>query len=48
MAVGIAMAGTGDAESIALLEPMLTDMTDFVHQGALLGTSMIYMQQSDD
>lgn len=47
MAVGIAMAGTGDAESIALLEPMLSDMTDFVRQGALLGTAMIYMQQSD-
>jgi 26S proteasome regulatory subunit N2 len=47
MAVGIAMAGTGDAESIALLEPMLDDMTDYVRQGALMGTSMIYMQQSD-
>ena len=47
MAVGIAMAGTGDAESVALLEPMLTDMADHVRQGALLGTAMIYMQQSD-
>jgi len=47
MAVGIAMAGTGDAESAALLEPMLTDMADHVRQGALLGTAMIYMQQSD-
>jgi 26S proteasome regulatory subunit N2 len=28
MAVGIAMAGTGDPESIAMLEPMLEDMTD--------------------
>eukprot|EP00563_Minutocellus_polymorphus_P015879 CAMPEP_0181049346 /NCGR_PEP_ID=MMETSP1070-20121207/15927_1 /TAXON_ID=265543 /ORGANISM="Minutocellus polymorphus, Strain NH13" /LENGTH=1154 /DNA_ID=CAMNT_0023128205 /DNA_START=55 /DNA_END=3519 /DNA_ORIENTATION=- len=47
MAVGIAMAGTGDADSVALLEPMLEDMTDFVRQGALIGTAMIYMQQSD-
>jgi 26S proteasome regulatory subunit N2 len=47
MAVGIAMAGTGDANSVALLEPMLTDMADHVRQGALLGTAMIYMQQSD-
>mmetsp|Transcript_36568 Transcript_36568/g.53685 ORF Transcript_36568/g.53685 Transcript_36568/m.53685 type:complete len:895 (+) Transcript_36568:216-2900(+) len=47
MAVGIAMAGTGDGESVALLEPMLEDMTDFVRQGAIIGTSMIYMQQSD-
>merc|ERR1712038_1963750 len=48
MAVGIAMAGSGDSESIALLEPMLTDMSDFVRQGALLGTSLIYMQQGDN
>lgn len=47
MAVGIAMAGTGDAESISMLEPMLDDMTDYVRQGALMGTAMIYMQQSD-
>ncbi|KAL3916983.1 MAG: hypothetical protein SGILL_004925, partial [Bacillariaceae sp.] len=47
MAVGIAMAGTGDAESIAMLEPMLDDMTDYVRQGALMGTAMVYMQQSD-
>lgn len=47
MAVGIAMAGTGDSESVSLLEPMLTDMADHVRQGALLGTAMIYMQQSD-
>jgi 26S proteasome regulatory subunit N2 len=47
IAVGIAMAGTGDSNSISLLEPMLTDMTDFVRQGALIGTSLIYMQQGD-
>merc|ERR1711976_187696 len=47
MAVGIAMAGTGDAESVAMLEPMLSDMSDFVRQGALMGTALIYMQQSD-
>merc|ERR1719232_1807945 len=47
MAVGIAMAGTGDPESVALLDPMLTDMTDHVRQGALLGTAMIYTQQGD-
>jgi 26S proteasome regulatory subunit N2 len=47
MAVGIAMAGTGDTESVLLLEPMLDDMTDYVRQGALMGTAMIYMQQSD-
>ena len=29
-----AMAGSGDAESVALLGPMLTDMADHVRQGA--------------
>eukprot|EP00934_Nitzschia_sp_Nitz4_P003634 Nitzschia sp. Nitz4//scaffold3_size479765//185174//188503//NITZ4_000076-RA/size479765-processed-gene-1.443-mRNA-1//-1//CDS//3329550686//3624//frame0 len=47
MAVGIAMAGTADPESIAMLEPMLDDMTDYVRQGALMGTAMLYMQQGD-
>lgn len=47
IAVGIAMAGSGDPESLALLEPMLDDMTDYVRQGALMGTAMIYMEQSD-
>jgi 26S proteasome regulatory subunit N2 len=47
MAVGMAMAGTGDSESVAMLEPMLTDMSDFVRQGALMGTALIYMQQAD-
>ena len=47
MAVGIAMAGSGDSESISMLEPMLDDMTDYVRQGALMGTALIYMQQSD-
>ena len=47
MAVGIAMSGSGDAGSIAMLEPMLSDMSDFVRQGALMGTALIYMQQGD-
>jgi len=42
------MAGSGDSDSIALLEPMLKDMSDFVRQGALIGTSLIYMQQGDN
>jgi 26S proteasome regulatory subunit N2 len=47
IAVGLAMAGTGHPESIDLLEPMLDDMTDYVRQGALMGTAMLYMGQSD-
>jgi 26S proteasome regulatory subunit N2 len=38
------MAGTGDAEALALLEPMLEDSTDYVRQGALIGMSMLLMQ----
>lgn len=44
LAVGIAMAGTGDELSLKLLEPMLDDMTDFVRQGAFLGSAFILMQ----
>ena len=47
MAVGIVFAGTGDKAAIEILEPMLEDLTDFVRQGALIGTSMICMEQSD-
>jgi hypothetical protein len=32
MAVGLACAGTGLREATALLEPMMTDPTDFVRQ----------------
>ena len=32
MAVGISCARTGSAEAIRLLEPMLTDVSDFVRQ----------------
>lgn len=48
MAVGISMAGTGNTESLEMLEPLISDMTDFVRQGALIASSMIYMQQSDE
>ncbi|GMI08303.1 hypothetical protein TrVE_jg10477 [Triparma verrucosa] len=44
MAVGIAMAGSGNADTLAILEPMLEDLTDFVRQGALIATSMVMMQ----
>jgi 26S proteasome regulatory subunit N2 len=46
LAIGIACAGTGSAEALALLEPMLEDSIDFVRQGALIGTAMVLMQET--
>ena len=47
MALGISCAGTGLAEAIDLLEPMLKDPTDFVRQGALIALAMILVQQNE-
>jgi phosphoketolase len=45
--VGIACAGTGSAEAIKMLEPMLDDVADYVRQAAMLALGMVYMQQSE-
>lgn len=48
MALGIACAGTGQREAIALLEPMLKfDPVNFVRQGALIASAMILIQQTE-
>lgn len=47
LAVGIACAGTGSPEAVALLEPMLDDVADYVRQAAMLGLAMVYIQQSE-
>ena len=47
IAVGIAMAGSNDPVSVAILEPMLDDNADFVRQGALIATAMVMMQSSE-
>lgn len=47
IAVGIACAGSGSVEAVALLEPMLDDVVDYVRQAAMLGLAMVYMQQSE-
>lgn len=44
MAVGIGCAGTGRADAIALLEPMLDDALDYVRQGAMIAMAMVVMQ----
>ena len=48
MAVGMACAGTCLREAISLLEPMLTDNTDFVRQGALIAMALVMMQQPEN
>lgn len=47
MAVGIACAGTGLWEAVALLEPMLGDSSDFVQQGALLALALVLVEQPE-
>lgn len=47
MALGIACAGTGLKEAIALLEPMTNDPVNFVRQGALIASAMVLIQQTD-
>lgn len=44
LAVGISCAGTGSSEAISLLEPLTSDVVDFVRQGALLAMAMVMIQ----
>jgi len=46
LALGISCAGTGIKDAIDLLEPLTTDVVDFVRQGALIALSMILIQQT--
>ena len=47
LAVGIACAGTGMPEAIAILQPLLDDLEDFVKQSAMIAMAMVLQQQSD-
>ncbi|GAA5903367.1 proteasome regulatory particle base subunit RPN2 [Sporobolomyces salmoneus] len=47
MALGIACAGTGLEDAIALLEPLTKDAVDFVRQGACMSLAMILIQQNE-
>ncbi|XP_024985241.1 26S proteasome non-ATPase regulatory subunit 1 homolog A-like [Cynara cardunculus var. scolymus] len=47
MAVGISCAGTGLSEAISLLEPLTSDVVDFVRQGALIAMAMVMIQISE-
>lgn len=48
LALGIACAGTGMKEAIAILEPMLKDIDHFVTQSAMIAMAMVLQQQSDE
>ncbi|KAL0322668.1 UNVERIFIED_CONTAM: 26S proteasome non-ATPase regulatory subunitA [Sesamum angustifolium] len=47
LAVGISCAGTGLSEAISLLEPLTSDVVDFVRQGALISMAMVMIQTSE-
>ncbi|XP_039062247.1 26S proteasome non-ATPase regulatory subunit 1 homolog A-like [Hibiscus syriacus] len=44
LAVGISCAGTGLSKAISLLEPLTSDVVDFVRQGALIAMAMVMVQ----
>uniref|UniRef100_A0A7C9E1P7 26S proteasome non-ATPase regulatory subunit 1 homolog n=1 Tax=Opuntia streptacantha TaxID=393608 RepID=A0A7C9E1P7_OPUST len=47
LAVGISCAGTGLSEAISLLEPLTSDVVDFVRQGALIAMAMVMIQTTE-
>ncbi|GLJ52933.1 hypothetical protein SUGI_1127550 [Cryptomeria japonica] len=47
IAVGISCAGTGLSEAISLLEPLTSDVVDFVRQGALIAMAMVLVQTNE-
>ncbi|MCO5552254.1 hypothetical protein L7F22_005766 [Adiantum nelumboides] len=47
LAVGISCAGTGLPEAISLLEPLTSDVVDFVRQGSLIAMAMVLIQTTE-
>merc|ERR1712076_227184 len=47
MALGIACAGTGLKEAIALVEPLMNDPVNYVRQYALVASALITIQQTE-
>uniref|UniRef100_A0A0C9QR97 26S proteasome non-ATPase regulatory subunit 1 homolog n=1 Tax=Wollemia nobilis TaxID=56998 RepID=A0A0C9QR97_9CONI len=47
LAVGISCAGTAMSEAISLLEPLTSDVVDFVRQGALIAMAMVLVQTNE-
>lgn len=48
MALGIACAGTGLKEALALLDPLTSDPVNFVRQGALIASAMVLIQHNEN
>mmetsp|Transcript_43547 Transcript_43547/g.81818 ORF Transcript_43547/g.81818 Transcript_43547/m.81818 type:complete len:1095 (+) Transcript_43547:108-3392(+) len=46
MALGIACAGSANLEAHNLLQPLMSDASDFVRQGAIIALGLLYMQVS--
>ena len=47
MALGLACAGTGNKEAIAVLEPMLNDPVNYVRQGVLIASALVCIQHTE-
>jgi len=47
LALGVACAGTGLKEAIALLETLSNDPVSYVRQGALIASALVLVQQND-
>jgi len=50
MAIGLACAGRASMipEAVAVLEPLRKDSVDFVRQGAMIASGLLFMQTSDE
>merc|ERR1719373_1360213 len=46
MALGIACAGSANKDAHNLLQPLMSDPTDFVRQGSVIAMGLLYMQTS--
>ncbi|PKA62417.1 26S proteasome non-ATPase regulatory subunit 2 1A [Apostasia shenzhenica] len=47
LAIGISCAGTGLNDAVSLLEPLTSDVVDFVRQGALIAMAMVLVQTNE-
>jgi len=47
LALGIACAGTGSREAMAIIEPMCNDTVSYVRRGALIASALIMIQHTE-